>query len=672
MVIIISYNKQKWNEYNDSQTADKNLANGAIISANRLNHMETGISNNDTNKVTDNKDDTEQLNGVQVQPYNKLSDAIGGRNLLINTAQLNDSTVCLDNKSNISETYLGLNIYQTKYPWNGVRIHWPYLAPKIKINTNYVLSEYVRNTSPTKSAIVFFVSDKNVVFNSNINYPQVTLPPSSGWVRISALVNIASFPDKLTIDNKLRFENSTTLTDGYVQFAGLDFRQGTVPTSDWTPAPEDKADDSKVNNEFKDRGVNVKWFGAKGDGVTDDTLSIQSAIDTGRSIFLPPGKYNVTELTGFAAGQIIQGISKAESWGAQDSQNITLLNGIGSSDNYVIKNRIGGSEGGDGTITAITVRNLSIEGSKKTNGILVGASSSIVNVRVHNCKTGFASVKASTIENCFITGCENGFYDITDSRFTNNFIYLNDVGLNLTYSNDNIISNNKIEWNGIGISIDRAGCDLISNNIFDRSTTYGIYTTNAYQLTITGNLFKRNLTNHLYLGGSKFNISANSFYRGNSKDNQTGPLAPDVAIFAKSIKSSMITNNFVNGKMFNKTGSDYASGSNISANTIDGIDPDNIMVNIPETTVVHGQDTKIIIPLPSYFDGALNNPYNVEILSQRISSTTEGGNFYYNGGIIKSIYVSTSGIELTISNGSNNDLKITGNIYIRCPYPNLY
>ena len=68
MVIIISYNKQKWNEYNNSQTADKNLANGAIISADKLNHMETGISNNDINKVTDNKDGTIEVNGSSITP----------------------------------------------------------------------------------------------------------------------------------------------------------------------------------------------------------------------------------------------------------------------------------------------------------------------------------------------------------------------------------------------------------------------------------------------------------------------------------------------------------------------------------------------------------------------------------------------------------------------------
>ena len=47
MVIIISYNKQTWNEYDGSQTAAENLADGGTLSADRLNHMETGISNED-------------------------------------------------------------------------------------------------------------------------------------------------------------------------------------------------------------------------------------------------------------------------------------------------------------------------------------------------------------------------------------------------------------------------------------------------------------------------------------------------------------------------------------------------------------------------------------------------------------------------------------------------
>ena len=425
----------------------------------------------------------------------------------------------------------------------------------------------------------------------------------------------------------------------------------------------------KVKNEFEERGVNVKWFGAKGDGVTDDTLSIQSAIDTGFSVFLPPGKYNVKELKGFASGQIIQGISKVESWGGKNTQNITLLNGIGSADNYVIKNNVWG----DGILpNAITVKNLSIEGSKKTNGILVGNSSTIEGVKIANCINGLSNIKVSNVMNCQINGCTNGVMSATDSKITNNFFYYNEVGINFDNSNDNSIVNNKIEWNGIGISLTKATFNLISNNIIDRNTTYGIYTSNTTHTTISGNQFERNLTNHLYLQGSLFNISTNSFFRKNSEDNQSGIVAPDVAIFTKSIANSSITSNLVDGKMFNKTGTDYTSGLNCFANTINGINPDNIYISVPETTVVHGKDTKIIIPLPNYFDGALNNPYNVEILYQKILITTQNGNFTSNGGMIKSIYMYPSAIELTIFNGYSDDLKITGTINVRCAYPNLY
>ena len=415
--------------------------------------------------------------------------------------------------------------------------------------------------------------------------------------------------------------------------------------------------------------LNVKWFGAKGDGVTDDTLSIQRAIDTGFSVFIPPGKYNVKELKGFSSGQIIQGISKVESWGGKNTQNITLLNGIGSADNYVIKNNVWE----DGILpTAITVKNLSIEGSKKTNGILVGNSSTIEGVKIQNCINGLSKIKVSNVMNCQINGCTNGVMNATDSKITNNFIYYNEVGINFDYSNDNSIVDNKIEWNGIGISLTKAVYNLISNNIIDRNTTYGIYTSNTTNTTISGNQFERNLTNHLYLHGSLFNISTNSFFRKNSEDNQSGRNAPEIAIFTKSIENSSITNNLVDGKMFNKTGTDYTSGLNCFANTLNGINPDNIYISVPETNAVHDKDTKIIIPLPNYFDGALNNPHNVEIISQKILITAQNGNFYSNGGIIKSIYMSTSGIELTIFNGYSYDMKITGSINVRCVYPSLY
>ena len=62
-------------------------------------------------------------------------------------------------------------------------------------------------------------------------------------------VNIASFPTKVV--GSLRFENATTLTDGYVQFAGLKLEKGSVAT-DWTPAPEDKVNVSDMRKPAND------------------------------------------------------------------------------------------------------------------------------------------------------------------------------------------------------------------------------------------------------------------------------------------------------------------------------------------------------------------------------------------------------------------------------------
>ena len=55
--------------------------------------------------------------------------------------------------------------------------------------------------------------------------------------------------------------------------------------------------------------VNVKWFGAKGDGTTEDTLAIENALNTKKSIYAPEGTYIVTR-TLFPWKQNITGCSQ--------------------------------------------------------------------------------------------------------------------------------------------------------------------------------------------------------------------------------------------------------------------------------------------------------------------------------------------------------------------------
>ena len=53
--------------------------------------------------------------------------------------------------------------------------------------------------------------------------------------------------------------------------------------------------------------ISVKDFGAKGDGVTDDTVALQNAFKSGLNIYIPPGIYMVSEAVGVASGTSIRG-----------------------------------------------------------------------------------------------------------------------------------------------------------------------------------------------------------------------------------------------------------------------------------------------------------------------------------------------------------------------------
>ena len=214
MVIIISYNKQTWNEYNDSQNVHKNLANGAIISADKLNHMENGISNNDTNKVTDNKDDTEQLNGVRVQPYNKLSDVTNLRNIVLQT----DNVISYTAKGGIGESIQDFPIYSgfSSLP-SGTQVYYSY---DLVVKNADGGVHWFGWGSPWDA----FISNKRIT-KDGINHFQgtTTIPDvnSKQWIHS-------------TIDN----------SHATYQITNLMIVVGSIPVTH-LPAPEDKVTDNK-------------------------------------------------------------------------------------------------------------------------------------------------------------------------------------------------------------------------------------------------------------------------------------------------------------------------------------------------------------------------------------------------------------------------------------------
>jgi len=113
-------------------------------------------------------------------------------------------------------------------------------------------------------------------------------PPAAGDIDVGELAINAADAEIYTKDtsgNVRKFQNTTTGTAAGVQFTQSG--TGVVPRT--------------VESKLQDV-VSVKDFGAKGDGVTDDTAAIQASLvgypndpSTGRTVFFPEGTYRVTD-----------------------------------------------------------------------------------------------------------------------------------------------------------------------------------------------------------------------------------------------------------------------------------------------------------------------------------------------------------------------------------------
>lgn len=168
--------------------------------------------------------------------------------------------------------------------------------------------------------------------------------------------------------------------------------------------------------------VNVLDYGAVGDGVTDDTVAMQAAHDTGQIVYYPAGTYKFTTLTNIQAGGIIGDGQTQSVLLSTDTTSANLITFIGDS--------VGGPD------NALTFQDFMLKGqvgqpTPKTAGAGIRVAPTpnentyayASNVTINGVPIGFDFVRASFFT---LIGCKLLAYTISGVQVAN--AWNNDAG----------------------------------------------------------------------------------------------------------------------------------------------------------------------------------------------------------------------------------------------------
>lgn len=335
----------------------------------------------------------------------------------------------------------------------------------------------------------------------------------------------------------------------------------------------------KLNYEFTDRGVNVAWYGAKGDGVTDDTLALQSALNNHQQILLSPGrKYNFTAPLIVHENTYINGQNATLSYGGAVMNDHGMLELAG--DNITIEHLII-----NGNIKAqikqgnINQHTYDITESRGLDGIRSAKGLDISNILISKCR--FQEIQKMGV----VINTEHGKnLSVQFSKFE----YTNRDGSWLVGNNVSFLFNDYLNTHDNAIVFDGQYGDadyedikiignhvLPSTNLLDTADTSGesfmdgIYIGQNVQRTINCVLISNNTIDSRYMGVFAKQVSDNLLISDNVVvvKNNSGNVS-STGISVEDSNNGIIADNKIHANAYAILGNKNSNNFTIRSNDV--------------------------------------------------------------------------------------------------------
>ena len=381
----------------------------------------------------------------------------------------------------------------------------------IGINSNF-LNFYTQEEIQTATAgqTVFTLTTVSYTPGTNslsVFVDGVNQYDGSSYAYVETDSTTVTFTAGLHVGALVKFTTAVTLSAGVtsanlVTFTGFKGQTGTVQSlasgtgSDWIGFTQAGTGAVAISAQDKMRQVvSVKDFGAVGDGVTDDTAAIQSAINTigaSKAIYFPAGTYKITSTINLlVAGISLVGDGDNFSYGSSSQNTVLSFTNAGVGINtYVAPNTA--SSGAN--VPYISIDNISLNGN---NTATVGVDGGFI-LNMRNCAvTQFITAgvrlgvggQTSKFTNCGfnanldgVLSLGGGTYYFDECTFNINTNY----GLNGTF-NRCVISRSIIESNTLsGVTLSGICTQLAFNDCYfeQNDTALGV---NGYQVKSSAN-----------------------------------------------------------------------------------------------------------------------------------------------------------------------------------------